>query len=102
MYWISAIAVSASRCRLAKLICTSRRTCGTVTAADCFPQKAALPHQEVMRQQRHGHLVMPAAPVAHLILIHAHFALALLDRRLDRPAHAALAHPRGMRRRGRG
>src|SRR5438093_8736104 len=97
MYWMSAMAVSASSWRLGKTTCNRRRTCGTVNAADFFSQKAALPHQEVMRQQGHGHVVVPAAPAAHLIVIHPHFALAFQDGRLDRPAHAALAHQRGVR-----
>src|SRR5215831_20018290 len=33
-------------------------------------------NQEPHRQQRQGHVVMPALPGAHLILIHADFALA--------------------------
>src|SRR5215210_695171 len=100
MYWMSAMAVSASSCRLGKTTCNSRRTCGTVNAADFSPHPATLPDQEVMRQQRHGHMVVPAFPTAHLIVIHPDFTLAFQDRQLDRPAHAALAHQRGVRRRG--
>src|SRR6266508_6482007 len=102
MHWMSTIAVSASRCRLGKTTCNSRRTCGTVKAAAFFPQLAALPDQEVMRQQSHGTMVVPAAPRAYLILIHPHFALALQDGQLHRPAPSAHAHQRGVRGRGRG
>src|SRR4029078_11338113 len=43
---------------------------------------------------------MPAFPPAHLIVVHPHLALAFQYRHLDWPAHAALAHQRGVRRRG--
>src|SRR6266511_2134605 len=101
MYWMSAMAVSASSCRLAKTTCNRRRTCGTVKAAVFFPQPAALPHQEVMREQRHRHMLVPATPRAHLIVIHPDFALAFQDGRLDWPAHPTLAHQCGLRRAGR-
>ena len=47
-----------------------------------------------MGQKRLGHVVMPAPPRARFVVIHPQFALALQDARLDRPAHAALAHQR--------
>src|SRR5512134_215110 len=100
MYWMSSMAVSASSCRLGNTTCNRRRTCGTVSAAAFFFQKAALPNQKVMRQQCHGHMMVPAFPPTHLILVHAHLALALQDRQLYWPAPPALVRERGVRRRG--
>src|SRR2546427_8562145 len=100
MYWMSAMAVSASSCRWGKTTCNRRRTCGTVNAAAFSPQLAALPNQKVVRQEGHGQVVVPPAPATHFILIHPDFARAFQDRRLHWPAHATLAHQRGVRCRG--
>src|SRR5215213_10164136 len=101
MYVMSSIAVLASSCRLGNVTCNRCRTCGTVNAADFFSHPAALADQEVMRQQRHRHMVLPAAPRAHLIVIHSHFTLAFLNCCLHRPASAALLHQCAVWRRGR-
>src|SRR5215216_3473704 len=101
MYWMSAMAVSASSCRLGNTTCNRRRTCGTVSAAAFFSQVTALSDQEVMCQPRHGHVVMPAAPRAYLILIQPHLALAFQDAQLYLPAHPAFALQCGLRRGGR-
>src|SRR6266487_6486302 len=88
---MSATAVSASTCRLGSTTAKSWRTWGTVSAGDFFPQPAPQPDQEVMRQQTQGEVVMPADPAADFVVVHAQFALALQDGRLDRPAHPT--HP---------
>src|SRR6266540_4523382 len=97
MYWMSAMAVSASSCRLGSTTCNRRRTCGTVNAAAFFSQSTALSDQEVMRQQAHRHVMVPAEPPSHLVMIHTHYALTLQYRGLYRPAHPALPHQRGLR-----
>src|SRR5438270_8922317 len=87
---MSARAVSASKRRLGSTTAKSWRTWGTVSAGDFFfPQPTPQPDQEVMRQQTQGQVVMPADPAADFVVVHAQFALALQDGRLDRPAHAA-------------
>src|SRR6266498_4485735 len=100
MYWMSAMTVSASSCRFGRITCNRRRTCATVIAAAFFPQMAALADQEVMCQQRHRHVMVPAAPRAYLIVVHPQLALAFLNRRLHWPAHAALAYQCRVWRRG--
>jgi len=49
-------------------------------------------NQEPHRQQRQGHVVMPAVPGAHLIRIHADFALASLKTRFN--TGTCFDHPR--------
>ncbi len=77
-----------SRWRRGSVMLRSRRTWGSVSAGAFFPQVAAEPHQEMMGEQRHRQVMMPAAPGAHFVVIHAKFVFALLDGLLDRPAHA--------------
>src|SRR6266851_10249796 len=84
---MSAMAASASKCRLGRTTANNWRTWGTVSAGDFFPQPAPQPDQEVMCKQAHGQVVMPADPAAHFVVVHAQLPLALQDGRLDRPAH---------------
>src|SRR3712207_89004 len=99
---MSAIAVSASSSLRGNTTWSSRRTCGTVNAADFFPQAAALPDQEVMGQETQRGVVVPPDPPPHFVLVQAHFPFALFNRRLDRPPHPTgpdqLGPPRGGRR----
>ena len=48
--------------------------------------------QEMMRQDHQRHVMMPAAPGARLVLIHAQLSLGLLETRLDGPAQTAEPH----------
>src|SRR5919199_2935690 len=66
---------------------TTRRTCAVVSAGAFFKLEAH-PHQEEMGDKGVCHMVMPSAPGAGLILIHAYFAFALFESRFDRPAQA--------------
>src|SRR6266404_991576 len=68
------------------------RTCGTVTAGVFSPQPQPLGLQEPQRQQRQRHVVMPAHPTAHLVVVQPDLALALLEHLLD-PV-AGRMHPR--------
>src|SRR5947208_12683256 len=63
-----------------------RRTWGTVSAGVFPPQPAAESDEEVLRQERHGGVVVPAAPAAHLVVVQAQLVLRLLDGLLHRPA----------------
>jgi transcriptional regulator with XRE-family HTH domain len=47
------------------------------------------PHQEVMGQDHQGHVVVPAAPEAALVVVQAQLVLALGEAALNGPAHAA-------------
>src|SRR4030095_9079347 len=66
---------------------TTRRTCAVVSAGDFFKLDSHS-HQEEMGDERVCHMMMPPAPRARLVMIHAAFAFALFECRLDRPAHA--------------
>src|SRR5437773_12575120 len=61
---------------------SSSRTWGTVSAGDFFPQLEPQPDQEVVGQEGHRQMMMPADPAPHLVLIHAEFR-ALLGRLID-------------------
>src|SRR5215210_3207538 len=99
MYWISPITVAASSCLRGKTACSKIRTCGTVSAADFFPQPAALPDQKVMRQETQRRVVVPAHPPPHFVVVQPTLPFALLDPRLHTPAHPTLGHQRRLRRR---
>src|SRR5215470_14279015 len=45
----------------------------------------------MMGQETQGHMMMPAPPAPDLVVVQAHAAFTLLERRFDRPAHAR--HP---------
>lgn len=45
-----------------------------------------------MGQERLRHVVMPALPGPHFVVIHAHLALGFLEGRFDRPSHPANPH----------
>jgi len=62
----------------------------------------AQPHQEMMREQRHGRVVVPAHPAADFVVIQAQLALAFFNDRLDGPAPGRHARQRGQRRVGGG
>src|SRR3954466_4389372 len=64
------------------------RTWGTVSAGVFFPQPAAEPDEEVLRQQGHGGVVVPAAPAPDLVVVEPQLLLGLLDGLLDWPAQA--------------
>ena len=98
--WISstnATTVSASRGWAGSVTDSNTRTCGTVSAGAIPPQSAAQPHQEVLGQQRHRQVMMPAHPAAHLVVGQPHLVLALLDGLLHRPAHPQQPHQRRRR-----
>src|SRR3954452_7448947 len=78
----------ASRRWAGRVTLSSGRTWGTVSAGVFFPQPAAEPDEEVLRQQGHGGVVVPAAPAAHLVMVEPAFVLRLLAGLLDRPAQA--------------
>src|SRR4051794_30689830 len=83
---MKAIMAAASR-RWAGSVTLSRwRTCGTVSAGVSPPQPVAEPDEEALRQQRHGGVVVPAAPAAHLVVVQPQLGLRLLDGLLHRPA----------------
>ncbi len=48
-----------------------------------------------MSQHDERHVMVPPAPEAQFVLIHAQFPLALGKTRFDRPAHSTYAHKRG-------
>jgi hypothetical protein len=54
--------VAASRCCLGKTTCSTWHSCDTLRAADFFPQSEPRPDQEVVGQEGHGQVVMPAPP----------------------------------------
>src|SRR6266516_485183 len=61
--------------------------------------KTLLPaNQEMMGQHDHRHVMVPPAPEAQLIVIHAQFPFAFGKTRLNGPAHATDPHKRGKRR----
>src|SRR5579872_3697875 len=64
------------------------RTWDAVTAGVFPPQTQTLGLQEPQRQQRQGHVVLPAHPTAHLVLGQPHLLLALLQ-----PLRDALPRP---------
>src|SRR5579883_2400810 len=90
----SASVAAASSRRAGRTTVSNRRTWGTVSESPFFRQPQAEADQEVMGQQRHGHMVVPADPAPHLVMIHPELALAFFDRPLDRPAHPADADQR--------
>jgi hypothetical protein len=49
-------------------------------------------NQDVMGQQHQRHVVVPAAPRAHLIVVQPQFLFALLETGFDRPPHPQDAH----------
>src|SRR4051812_48380195 len=59
------------------------RTCCTVSAGFFFPQPLPLQDQEPQCQQRQRHVVMPALPAAHLVVVQAYLTIALLEDLLD-------------------
>src|SRR5437763_12693906 len=66
------------------------RTCGTVTAGVFPPQPQPLPLQEPQRQQRQRHVVVPAHPTPHLVVLQPYFPVPFLQQLLDpvtRPMH---------------
>src|SRR5260370_236139 len=84
--------IAASSRRRGSTTRSSSRTWGTVSAGDFFPQLEPQPDQEVGGQAGHRQVMMPAVPAPHFVMIHAQFALALQNRRLDRPAHTTDPH----------
>src|SRR5690349_7158142 len=79
-----------------------RRTCGTVSAGEFSPQPGAQPDEEVLGEQGHGGVVVPAAPAAHLVLVEPELVLRFLYGLLDRPAQAQQPDQRLGRRVGGG
>src|SRR5262245_15342093 len=51
-----------------------------------------------MGQKDQGHMMVPAAPEAQFVVVHAQFSLAFSKTSLNGPAHAAHAHKGGKRR----
>src|SRR5918999_5982765 len=47
------------------------------------------PNEEMVREQRLHHRVVPPAPSPHFVVVHPHLALRFLEGRLDRPPHPA-------------
>ncbi len=62
--------------------------CGKVSAGAFFIFQPH-PNEEMVREQRLRHRVVPPAPGPHFVVIHPHLALRLLEGRLDRPPHPA-------------
>ena len=69
--------IAASSRRRGSTTRSSSRTWGTVSAGDFIPQLEPQPDQEVVGQEGHRQVMMPADPAPHLVVIHAQFALAL-------------------------
>ena len=59
------------------------RTCDTVIAGVFPPEPPPLQAQEPQRHQRQRHVVMPADPAAHLVMIQPRLAVARLEELLD-------------------
>jgi hypothetical protein len=62
-----------------------------------FFKLALYTHQEVMRQNAAGHVVMPSSPGADFIIAPAQALLALCKAGFNRPAHPAQADAGGLR-----
>src|SRR6266851_8782701 len=99
MRWMNGRIVAAVKVRWGKTAVSKQRTRGTVSVAPFFAQSSLHADQEVVRQQRQGQMMMPADPAAHFVMVHAQLAFALLDRRLDRPAHPTAPNKRARRSR---
>lgn len=67
------------------------RICGTVTAGVPFPISLGFTHQEPRGDKRENLMVMPAAPVANVVMRQARLVLAAFDRfpnAMGRQCHA--------------
>ena len=76
---------AASRRWAGRVTLRSSRAWGTVSAGAFSPQPAPQPDQEVVGQQGHGGVVVPAAPAAHLVVIQAQVVFALANDDLHGP-----------------
>ena len=69
-----------ARCRISA---SPIRTCGTVNAGAIFFPPTGLDDQEPRRDHRQRHVVVPTAPVPHLVLAQPRLALGPLQALLD-------------------
>src|SRR5512136_2442024 len=77
--------ISARR-SMSSLITYATNWCAwAVVSAGVFFEHEPQVHQEEMRQKRLGHMVMPAAPTARLIMVHPDFAFAFFQGGLHWP-----------------
>ncbi len=83
------MAAAKSNARRGSTALSRRHACGTVSAV--FFKAEAQPYEEVVRQHHEGLMVMPPAPRARLVMVHAKFTLAFLKGPFDWPALSA--HP---------
>src|SRR3990170_6442503 len=81
---------------------TMKCTVGAVRGGAFFPQPALFAHQEPLRDERAGRVVVPALPGAHLVVVEADRALAQVERLLDEVALGRDLHERRARRAERG
>src|SRR6266508_6477905 len=58
------------------------RACGIVIAGVSPPQPPPFQFQEPQRQQRQRHVVVPAHPTAHFVVVQPHLLVALLEQLL--------------------
>ena len=69
-----------------------KRTIATGSEASS-PQPPVLPNQQPQRHQARCHVVVPAAPGAHLVVIEPDLAIGVLERLLDElPARSSAHH----------
>lgn len=67
---------------------TKTRACAVVSAGDFFKLETNA-HQEVMREKRLGHMMLPAAPRARFVMIHTDFAFGFFQHGFNGPAITA-------------
>ena len=91
---MKASSAAASRRWAGSVALSSCRTWGTVSAGVFSPHPAAEPDEEVLRQEGHGGVVVPAAPAAHLVVVQPQLLLRLLDGLLNHPSRL---HPKQQR-----
>src|SRR3954469_15855928 len=75
----------------------SARTCGTVTGGFFFPQPPPLQLQEPPRQQRQRHVVLPAHPRPHLVVVQPHLLVPFTEQLLRPRPLPVRPHPRRQR-----
>ena len=63
--------------------CTSRVVEGTVRAGDFFPQPAMFEREKPVGEETHRHVVLPAQPGAHFVVIHPDVILGDLEALLN-------------------
>src|SRR5689334_25447791 len=73
---------------------TSEGEAGCLWVPLALVQPLLEPNQKVMGQDDHGHVVVPAAPEAQLIVVETEFPVSLGKARFDGPAHPTHPHQR--------